>query len=464
MNKKIIALLIGLLVLSFGSISFAATVVTPVADFSTSLSSPITAAATQLTLVSFTDNDGTTLVIGQRYGFTIDGDSTSNKEYVIGTASTSNRIVDLVRGVSVVTGTSTVSDNAKAHGRGALIEITNAPVLLQLAGVINGTIDITNVIRYATTTATSTIASDDRNLVNVALLNSTAFGSIPAASETAAGFVELATQVEAASSTSANGLTRLILGTNISTSTYNVATAPLRIVMTQNSGKIDNNFIATSTGLFTNMVVTGSFTASDITGSTVFASSSIVAYTSSTTPSTTYTKPANLKYIKVITQGPGAPTSNSNAGAGAGAGAYCVKVIPASALGTTETIVVSKYPIATSFGSFVSAGSGVASSGNTGNGAGGTCTGGDIQIPGGSGSDGSLASGAFMSGKVGDSVLGKGGGSVFCESNTAVTNGESGSGYGGGGSGGTDACDASPSGPSAGIGSGGAIFIEQFFY
>lgn len=74
-----------------------------------------------------------------------------------------------------------------------------------------------------------------------------AFGGVGAASETATGTVELATQLEAASSTSSGTLGRLVLPASIATSTWQPATAPLRVVVTQNSGKIDDNFISTST-------------------------------------------------------------------------------------------------------------------------------------------------------------------------------------------------------------------------
>jgi len=70
------------------------------------------------------------------------------------------------------------------------------------------------------------------------------------ASDTVAGASELATGVEIASSTSVGGTTRrLTIPASLATSTYNSATAGLKVVVTQNSGKIDSNFISSDSGI-----------------------------------------------------------------------------------------------------------------------------------------------------------------------------------------------------------------------
>lgn len=85
------------------------------------------------------------------------------------------------------------------------------------------------------------------------------------ATETVAGASELATGIEVASSTSLGGSgQRLTIPASLATSTYNSATAPLRVIVTQNDGKIDGNFISTSS-LFVNSALTGSTTANNLT-------------------------------------------------------------------------------------------------------------------------------------------------------------------------------------------------------
>lgn len=85
------------------------------------------------------------------------------------------------------------------------------------------------------------------SIVNRDYVQGLTFGGIGGASETATGTLEIATQIETASSTTNGTLGRLAIPSSISTSTYNPATAPLRVVVTGNSGTIDNRFISTST-------------------------------------------------------------------------------------------------------------------------------------------------------------------------------------------------------------------------
>jgi hypothetical protein len=151
------------------------------------------------------------------------------------------------------------------------------------------------------------------------------------------------------------------------------------------------------------------------------------------TASGTYTKPANLKYAIVKLQaagGNGADGTTTDVGtAGGGGGSYTEKLILASALGVTETVTIGAVGNNSTFGAILTAGFGVTPSTNSGDGgAGGTATGGDINIPGQKGNAGRGTSG--YSGSGGNSTLGFGGASV-----TPGNNGNPGVGYGGGGSG-----------------------------
>lgn len=144
--------------LTEGFESAGADIPTPVASFTTSLQSSISSSATTMTLTSFETDDGTDLTEGTIYGFTID-EGTANEEYVVGTATTSNQIINMSRGVSVITGNTEVTALKKAHRRGASVKITDAPVLLVLARIINGDESLPNLLTY-TSTSTPTQATD----------------------------------------------------------------------------------------------------------------------------------------------------------------------------------------------------------------------------------------------------------------------------------------------------------------
>lgn len=384
--------------------------ISAIADFRSSLSASIDPDATEMTITTFVSGQDS-LVIGETYGFKIGG-----REYVLGTASTSNKIVNMTRGLSRRTATTTYATYAEQWGRGTAVEITDAPLILDLANKANGITPYTSPLKYSGV-STTTLGLNDDNISSVGYAKSLAFGGVPSASETAAGYVELATQIEAASSTSLGSTgSRVILPATISTSTYNAATAVLRVVMTKNNGKIDDNFISTST-LLTNAILNGSSTVSGnltITGTSNIASSSIITFTSSTSPSTTWTKPANLKYIRIEVVAAGG--SGITDARGGGAGGYCRKIIPAVALGATETVIVGGAAGGgpetagnrggpSSFGSFCSTTGGRSGNATGGQSAvGGTATGGDVNIPGENGANGDASEN--ISGQGGVSALG----------------------------------------------------------
>jgi hypothetical protein len=217
--------------------------ISSIADFRTSLSSGITSSATTMTLSSFTSGSDS-LVVGETYGFKIGG-----REYVIGTASTNNQIISMTRGVSRITGTTTISAYQTSWGRATAVEMTDAPILIRTSNILGGKQNLENVIRYDSTVSTSTIASDNKNLVNTELLNYVAFNGagVVNASTLIKGVTEIATNLEARSSTATGGTgATLVLPASLATSTYNSATASSSIVMTGYTGKIDDNFLATS--------------------------------------------------------------------------------------------------------------------------------------------------------------------------------------------------------------------------
>lgn len=126
-----------------------------VADFETSLASEITAAATTMTLVSTSTASGEYLPQGKVYGFKLGG-----REYVLGTLSAGRQITSMTRGISLLTGTTT-GGTAESWGRGTSVEITDAPVLLEIINKVSGTQYFDNLLTYTTN---HTIASTSNQL------------------------------------------------------------------------------------------------------------------------------------------------------------------------------------------------------------------------------------------------------------------------------------------------------------
>ena len=388
----------------------------PVGGTTYYLASSIGSTNTTITLSSFTNRSGIKFTMSNTntdimYA-TVDPQS-SNSEFISFTGISQNAngsatLTGVTRGLSDFYPFTASSTLRQPHSGRAPFVLSDAPQVFNQYAVKQNDETITgdwqgpdpeNPQSYAT-----------RNYVD-----SAAFGGIGGASETATGTVQMATAAEAAAGTTNGSVGRLALGSNLSTSTWTASTAEGNIIAAGSGGKISPFLIATSTGLFDNATLAGTTTVTaTITysgGPTVFASSSIIAYTSSTTPSTTWTKPANLKYIVLeLVAGGGSYAGGGNDG-GAGAGGYCKKIIPAAALGSTETVVVGgggSYPTRggpSSFGSHCSATGGLNGTNTTGV-AGGSGTGGDINIDGGPGTDGDTASDS-RGGTGGLSALGR---------------------------------------------------------
>lgn len=147
------------------------------------------------------------------------------------------------------------------------------------------------------------------------------------------------------------------------------------------------------------------------------ASTTVRYYT--TTGASTWTKPANLKYITVETVGAGGGGDDDATGGGSGgAGATCRNHLSAAELSSTTTVAIrvgtgglynSGTPTAggsSDFGQFCSAGGGSPAATQTG-GAGGTATLGDLLISGGRGGNGDASE--AIRGIPGASSLGGGG-------------------------------------------------------
>lgn len=214
-----------------------ATIPVVVSLFETSLASKITSSDSSMTLVSGSDRNGTAL--SGYMCFTLD-EGTASVEYVCGTAS-STAISSLRRGLDPLTGTSSVASLKKEHRRGATVKITNFPQLAIVSRILNGDETLPNPIKYDSSISTSTVASNSANLVNVALLNATAFLGAPNATTSLQGLVQAGTAAQLAISTQ-NGSSGAVLFApgNLYAST---SAATTLIPMTKSTGKIAQGFL-----------------------------------------------------------------------------------------------------------------------------------------------------------------------------------------------------------------------------
>lgn len=434
------------------------------ADFTTSLASGISSSATSMQVESLTTGSDT-LIPGVKYGFKLGG-----QEYVTGYVSTttSNTITQMVRGLSRITATSTITAYQVQWGRGTSVEQTDAPVLIDLANKAAGVSGYEQPIKYDSSIATSTLAADRNSIASAGLVADTAFAGAGVINATTAakGVVQFSTQLQQASSTilGSSGAT-LTLSAGNATSTCNFgATSALRVVVTQNNGQIDSNCIATST------LVAGIFTNVNLNGTTTMATSTSYFKTGirlvdigkqhqifTSTGTSTFAVPAGISTVRVRVvgaggSGGGAANGTSNGGSGGGAGGTCEKDVDVSA---TSSIVVYVAP-ATSSGSagsagvtgqwstfgangfycFAIGGSAGIPAGSSGNAAGGIASGGDINSTGQGGSgvgSWNASANAAGGGVGGSSTLGGGGYGAMSASNHS--SGGAGGNYGGGGGG-----------------------------
>lgn len=139
---------------------------TTIAFFETTLASAISSTATSFTLTSATDKDGTTLA-SSTYAFVID-EGSSNEEIVIADC-TATACTNALRGVSALTGTSSVSALKNSHRRGASVKITDAPILMILSRILNGIQDVPNTITYD---GSETVATTSNDIVYASWVNS----------------------------------------------------------------------------------------------------------------------------------------------------------------------------------------------------------------------------------------------------------------------------------------------------
>lgn len=469
--RKITILCLAVLSLSIVTKTFASVLPIAPATFETGLAFPLATTDTSLTLASANLTDGTALS-----GFvclTIDIQQ-PNTEYVCGTASSTSptTIMNLTRGIDTLDGTTSVGFLIQSHRRGADVRITNYPFETLIGRLLSGVTTFDNILTY-TGLPTFTGASQ---LVDKNYVDSIAFSGAGVINATTAarGIVQLATSLQVASSTSVGSSGAFLdIPASDATSTFNTATAALRVVVTRNNGTIDPGFIPpisniqlASTSAFSNGIPLMSIGKNH----QIFSS----------TGTSTFVVPSGLSviHVRIIGGGGGGGgainSSAVNGGAGGGGGGYAEKDIDVTATTSIQLFVASGGGTSsgsagstggtTFFGTngfYMSAlgGSGGGAPPGPSGGQGGCGSGGDLNTCGGSGGPGEAAvtaTASAFSGSGGSSALGGGGNGLA--SNSIQAGGIAGLNYGGGGSGGIQT--GSSGSNSGGSGAQGVVIIS----
>jgi hypothetical protein len=433
--------------------------------FETSLQSRITSSDSSMTLVSTSTASGEVLQSGY-HCFTLD-EGRTDAEFVCGTLTSARTITSLERGVSYLTASTTVAANQHAHRTGANVKVTDYPVIQRMRNQLNGSDTIPNILSYAAGTPACASAHQICDYTFITGLAFSGAGVIDASS-VARGVVELATGVEAASSTAQGSSGILAIPATLATSTYNSGTAALRVVMTGNGGKIDNFFIATTT-LFTNAILAtttqiGAFPAWQIgLQSQVFSSPG----------TTTFTPPSGITKVSVTTAGAGggagacnAAGSHGSGGGGGGAGGIAIENVDVTGTSSIQvfvgtgggTTVGGTWSTFGTNGFYNSASGGSGAADESSGAPGGVGSGGDFNIQGGCGGAGMAdVVASYGSGGAGGSNM-YGGGGAGTVSISGNTNGNNGGAYGGGGGG--PACLNNAGGATAGSGGNGLVIVR----
>lgn len=207
---------------------------------------------TNLYVTSGDDVQGNLLPVNSYQCFSVDTGQ-PNFEAICGTV-TSSATTSLVmsislRGLSTQTATTSNASQIFTHRRGADVRITDFPVLTIVNNQLNGTQILGGgPIHYPIGTIIG--GSDFLALSDVAYVNSVVAAGCATASETVNGCSQLATQIQAASTTSTGSTgSRLVIPASMSTSTP--GSAGLWNVISLNDGKLSPNWLNGSTENYT---------------------------------------------------------------------------------------------------------------------------------------------------------------------------------------------------------------------
>lgn len=294
-----------------------------VALYEDTLASAISSSATSFTLTRGTDKVGTSLA-SSTYPFIID-EGTASEEMVLADC-TGTTCTNISRGISPVSGTTTVTALKKTHRRGASVKITDGPQLNIISRIVNGIGTLPNPLLYTSSpTFTATNQLVDKNYVDALAFSGAA---VISATEAAKGVAELATALEQASSTITGSSGPLVMQSRYATDTpqagcasgYSTIAGAGCSIIASLTGKIKQTWI----DLTATWTVTGAW----IFGGTATFNGA-TALNATTTVSSTIS--ANVPVILVSTSTPAVVSSNA---ATQTAWQY---VIPANTLGKNDT-------------------------------------------------------------------------------------------------------------------------------
>jgi hypothetical protein len=241
--KKVKIFLSGLIIgLSFiGAVGYASTIPVVPAGYTSSLAAQLGVSDTSMTLARGTDISGATL--SGYICFTVD-EGTPSVEYVCGTTA-GTAVTSLLRGIDPITGVTTITAMKKSHRLGASVKVTDYPVLGILARLLNGNDTLLNAIKYY---AEPTWVYGTHQLVTwdkaKDYTDSVALAGAPNADTATKGIVQLATSLQAASST-ATGSTgaALVLPASMATDTPNTSTRAGKVIMSDLTGYIKQGWL-----------------------------------------------------------------------------------------------------------------------------------------------------------------------------------------------------------------------------
>lgn len=232
----------------------------PVPLFEDTLASGISNSATSFTLVRGTDATGTNLA-SSTYGFIL-SEGSSNEEFVLADC-TATACTNVVRGYWPLTN-ATSSALMKTHRRGDTVKITDSPIINQLKRIVNGQENFPNALRFegaltldavATYSSALSFTPGSNQLVSALYADSIANQGAATSSETASGISQLATKLEQASSTDNGVNDPLVLQAKYATSSSNGTVSALHTIISNNAGKLAQNWIdLTEAFTFTNNV------------------------------------------------------------------------------------------------------------------------------------------------------------------------------------------------------------------
>src|SRR4030065_539840 len=241
--------------------------------------SGVSSSATSFTLTSLTlpqtgykiqDSD-----VSSTFYLTLEPGNTSRQEFVSCTTVTQNAsgtatLSGCSRGLSPISPYTASSTLQFAHSGGTKAIFSNSPQLYDQATFKGNDESITGVWTFNSNLPTSSLTATSSNqFATKALVDATANQGAATSTTAVAGIVELATQIETASSTAWGGSDPHVIQSQYATSTPSGSSdAGLYVVVSENNGKINDNWLSfTNDNNMTVNYVNYSFPSTDGTAS-----------------------------------------------------------------------------------------------------------------------------------------------------------------------------------------------------